>query len=94
MIQIDFTLNSLYDGRSTGSLCAMPQKDQVSIRLSAEVWAQVDDLDGYFGNGRSEVTGFILRSWFSQNQAEIRDTKSRIDSLMKKQSAGSGTKEA
>jgi hypothetical protein len=72
----------------------MPKKNQVSIRLSAEVWAQVDDLDGYFGDGRSEVIAFILRSWFSQNQAEIRDTKSRIDSLMKAQSADSKTKES
>lgn len=62
----------------------MPQKDQESIRLSPELWAQVDDLDNYFGNGKSEVIAFILRSWFSQNQAEIRDTKARIDALMKR----------
>lgn len=53
----------------------MAKKDQVSIRLSPELWAQVDDLDGYFGNGRSEVIAFILRSWFSKNQPEITDTK-------------------
>ena len=62
----------------------MTQKNQESIRLSPELWAQVDDLDGYFGSGKSEVIAFILRSWFSQNQAEIRDTKARIDTLMKR----------
>lgn len=61
----------------------MPQKPQESIRLSEELWAQVDDLDRYFGDGKSEVIAFILRSWFAQNQEEIRATKARIDGLMK-----------
>ena len=59
-------------------------KDQESVRLSPELWAQVEDLDGYFGDGKSEVMAFILRSWFSTNQTEIRDTKARIDQLMKR----------
>jgi hypothetical protein len=62
-------------------------KNQASIRLSPELWAQVDDLDGYFGNGRSEVIAFILRSWFSKSQPEITDTKARIDVLMKRKAA-------
>ena len=70
----------------------MPQKPQESIRLSTELWAQVDDLDGYFGNGKSEVIAFILRSWFSQNQTEIRDTKARIDGLKKQRPRPRGAK--
>ncbi len=61
----------------------MAQKRQESVRLSRDLWAQIDDLDGYFGDGKSEVITFVLRSWFSQNQPEIRDTKARIDGLLK-----------
>ena len=72
----------------------MPQKDQESIRLLPELWAQVDDLDGCLGNGKSEVIAFILRSWFSKNQAEIRNTKARIDQLMKRKKPKSAATDA
>ena len=58
-------------------------KDQESVRLSPEVWAQVNDLIGSFGDTQSEVISYVLRTWFSQNQPEIRDTKARIVDLMK-----------
>ena len=61
----------------------MATKRQESIRLFPELWAQVDDLDGYFGDGKSEVIAYILRTWFSQNQPQIRDMKARIDQLRK-----------
>ena len=60
-------------------------KAQESVRLSPEVWAQVNDLISYFGDSPSEVIAYVLRTWFSQNQPDIRDTKARIDALMKKQ---------
>ena len=68
------------------------QKNQESVRLSPEVWAQVDDLIGCFGDSQSEVIAYVLRTWFSQNQTEIRDTKARVDGLMKKQRRKKPTK--
>lgn len=59
-------------------------KQQRTISLSPEVWAQVDDLENYFGDSPAEVITHILRIWFANNQREIRETKARIDELRKK----------
>ena len=58
-------------------------KPQRSISLPPEVWAQLDDLEGYFGDSPAEIITHILRIWFANNQREIRETKARIDELMK-----------
>lgn len=59
-------------------------KQQRTILLPPEVWAQVDDLEGYFGGSAAEIITHILRIWFANNQREIRETKARIDELMKR----------
>ena len=58
-------------------------KEQRTISLGPEVWAQIDDLEGYFGDSPAEIITFILRTWFAGNQREITETKARIDGLTK-----------
>jgi len=58
-------------------------KQQRTILLPPEVWAQVDDLEGYFGDSPAEIITHILRIWFANNQPEITATKTRIDGLMR-----------
>jgi hypothetical protein len=58
----------------------MPKK-QRTIHLSPVIWAQVDDLVNYFGDGPNEVIARILNEWFDANQARIAETKTRIDRL-------------
>ena len=60
----------------------MPKQPR-TISLPPEVWAQIDDLENYFGDSPGEVITHILRIWFANNQREIGDTKARIDDLMK-----------
>ena len=57
-------------------------KQQRTILLPPEVWAQIDDLEGYFGGSAAETITHILRVWFTNNQSEIRATKTRIDELL------------
>ena len=57
-------------------------KKQRTILLPPEVWAQIDDLEGYFGGSPAEIITHILRIWFANNQREIRETKARIDELL------------
>jgi hypothetical protein len=59
----------------------MARKDQQTIRLSAELWAQLDDLKGYFGEDRPAVLTYILRNWFSTSQAQINEQKAAIDRI-------------
>jgi hypothetical protein len=59
----------------------MAAKGQYTLRLSDELWAQIDDLEGYFGDNRAEVLTYILRNWFSTNQREIDEQKASIDRL-------------
>jgi hypothetical protein len=59
-------------------------KFQQSISLPPEVWVQVDDLVGYFGESRGEVITHVLNIWFRNHGAEIRDEKLRIDALRPK----------
>jgi hypothetical protein len=54
-------------------------KDQYTLRLSGELWAQIDDLEGYFGDNRAEILTYILRNWFSTNQRQITEQKESID---------------
>ena len=68
----------------------MPQKDPYTLRLSDELWAQVDDLRGYFGDDRPEVMTYILRNWFSTNQAKINEQKAAIDKVMKSRTGETG----
>lgn len=56
-------------------------KKQGTVHLPVEVWAQVDDLHGYFGDSRGEVIAYALRSWFGTSQREIQEQKARIDAL-------------
>jgi hypothetical protein len=58
----------------------MPKK-QRTIHLSPILWAQVDDLVNYFGDGTNEVLARILNEWFDSNQARIAEVKARIDRL-------------
>lgn len=65
----------------------MANKPQATIRLSSELWAQVDDLKGYFGDDRPEILTYILRNWFSTNQRALEEQKAAIDRV-----AGDGAK--
>jgi len=58
-------------------------KPAYTLRLSAEIWAQIDDLKGYFGDDRPEICTYIFRRWFSENQQTIADQKAAIDKLPK-----------
>jgi len=58
----------------------MPKK-QRTIHLSPLVWAQIDDLINYFGDGPNEVMARILNEWFDANQGRIAEVKARIDRL-------------
>lgn len=60
----------------------MPKsKKQRTVYLSPSLWAQVDDLIGYYGDNAHEVLAQVLNSWFSAHQREIAETKARIDAL-------------
>jgi hypothetical protein len=72
----------------------MPTKPQRSVRLSIELWAQVDDIINYFGDSHSEVIAFILRDWFKANQPQIRETKGRIDQLIPPDTRETATSDA
>ncbi len=61
----------------------MPNKNQYTLRLSSELWAQIDDLRGYLGDNRPEIMTYILRNWFSTNQKQIEQQKAAIDRLSK-----------
>jgi len=58
-------------------------KPQYTLRLSSELWAQIDDLRGYFGDDRPEVMTYILRNWFSTNQRHLNEQKAAIDKVRK-----------
>lgn len=58
----------------------MPKK-QRTIHLSPLIWAQVDDLINYFGDGRNEVITRLLNEWFDEHQDRITEMKARIDRL-------------
>ena len=59
----------------------MANKKQRSIYLSPSLWAQVDDLINYFGDGQHEVLAHILNVWLSEHDGEITARKARLDSL-------------
>jgi hypothetical protein len=58
----------------------MPKK-QSTIHLSPLIWAQIDDLINYFGDGRNEVIARLLNEWFDEHQDRIAEMKARIDQL-------------
>ena len=49
--------------------------------LSPSLWAQIDDLIGYYGDSPHEVLAQVLNNWFSGHQREIAETKTRVDAL-------------
>jgi hypothetical protein len=59
----------------------LPSKKQRTVYLSPSLWAQVDDLTGYYGDTLHEVLAHALNNWFSGHQREIAETKARIDAL-------------
>ena len=59
----------------------MATKPQYTLRLSSELWAQVDDLKGYFGDDRPEILTHILRDWFLKNRHAIEEQKEAINRL-------------
>ena len=61
----------------------MARKDQYTLRLSPELWAQVDDLRGYFGKDRPEILTYILLSWFMSNRRQIEEQKQAVNKLRK-----------
>jgi hypothetical protein len=56
-------------------------KKQRTVHLSPLIWAQVDDLINYYGDGPNEVLTRILNDWFDNHQLEIAAIKARIDRL-------------
>ena len=54
-------------------------KIQQSVSLPPEVWVQIDDLIGYFGESRGEVITYALSVWFRTHGKEIQDERLRID---------------
>jgi len=56
-------------------------KIQNSVSLSAQDWAQIDDLVPYFGESRGEVISHALNVWWASHEQEIRERKARIDAL-------------
>jgi hypothetical protein len=56
-------------------------KKQRTIHLSPLIWAQVDDLINYYGDGPNEVLTRILNDWFDGHQQNIAEMKARIDRL-------------
>ena len=60
----------------------MPKKKE-NVRLSAILWAQLDDLKGAYGDDRGEVLTHILTNWFSNNQDKIAAQKAKVASLAK-----------
>jgi hypothetical protein len=62
----------------------LANKKQRTIYLSPSLWAQVDDLIGYYGDTQHEVLAQLLNDWFSEHQTEIGQTKARIDGLAPK----------
>lgn len=56
-------------------------KQQRSVSLPLTIWAQVDDLIEYFGDGQNEVLTHLLNDWLSTNQEKITAQKSRINAL-------------
>jgi hypothetical protein len=63
----------------------LAKKPQYTLRLSREIWAQIDDLKGYFGDDRPEICTYILRNWFSTNQQTIEEHKAAIKRVGKTQ---------
>ena len=61
----------------------MAQKDPYTLRLSDELWEQIDDLKGVFGDDRPEVLTYILRNWFSTNQRTIEEQRAAIRRVAK-----------
>ena len=59
----------------------MANKKQRTIYLSPGLWAQIDDLIDYYGDGQHEILAHILNNWFSEHQGEITETKARINGL-------------
>ena len=59
-------------------------KIQQSVSLPPEVWVQIDELIGYFGESRGEVIAHALNFWFRTHGAEIHDERRRIDALRPK----------
>lgn len=47
-------------------------KKQATVYIPIEIWAQVEDLKGYFGDSPSEVVTYGLRTWFATSEREIR----------------------
>ena len=62
----------------------MANKVQRSVRLSAVIWAQVDDLIGMYGDGDGEVMAHVLNDWFSGNQDEISSRRALVKRLKPK----------
>jgi hypothetical protein len=58
-------------------------KKRENVRLSAVLWAQVDDLKGLYGDDRGEVLTHILTDWFSDNHDKITAQKARVTGLAK-----------
>lgn len=58
----------------------MPKK-QRTLHLSPLIWAQIDDLKNYYGDGPNEVLTRILNDWFDNHQQQIAEIKARIDRL-------------
>jgi len=59
-------------------------KIQQSVSLPPEVWVQLDDLIGYFGESRGEIITHALNIWFRTHGTEIQDERRRIDALRPK----------
>jgi hypothetical protein len=56
-------------------------KKKETIRLSPVLWAQIHDLEGFYGDHQGEVLTHILTDWFSQNQTKIEAQKAKVRSL-------------
>lgn len=58
----------------------MPKKKE-NVRLSALLWAQVNDLLGVYGDSQGEVLTHILTDWFSEKQDKIGAQKAKVSTL-------------
>jgi hypothetical protein len=61
----------------------MARKPKYNLGLSQELWALIDDLKGYFGEGRPEIMTYILRNWLSTNQTQISEMKAAVHQAKK-----------
>ena len=62
-------------------------KIQQSVSLPPEVWVQIDELIGYFGDSRGEIITHAMNVWFRSHGKEIQDERARIDALRGKTDA-------